>query len=69
MYYVYYSQVKDGVYNKGKQSTNNGLIGMLERDEIDVALASLSLTFDRSKVENLTFVHISFAIYKDFQTK
>ena len=47
---VSYIQVEGGVRNKGKVSQFNGLIGMLERSEIDIALADLSLTFTRSEV-------------------
>ena len=43
-------KVEGGVRNKGKVSEFNGLIGMLERSEIDIALADLSLTFTRSEV-------------------
>ena len=39
-----------GIKKWGRVSTHNGLIGMLERGEIDVALADLSLTQPRSQV-------------------
>ncbi|XP_023328481.1 glutamate receptor ionotropic, kainate 2 [Eurytemora carolleeae] len=47
---IYGTKVEGGVRNKGKVSQFNGLIGMLERSEIDIALADLSLTFTRSEV-------------------
>ena len=43
-------QVPKGVVNKGKVSQFNGLIGMLERGEIDVAVTDLSLTYSRNQV-------------------
>ena len=43
-------QVPGGVKRLGKTSENNGLIGMLERGEIDLALTDLSLTYPRTKV-------------------
>ena len=43
-------QVVGGIKKRGKVSTHNGLIGMLERGEIDVALADLSFTYSRSQV-------------------
>ncbi|XP_023344678.1 glutamate receptor ionotropic, kainate 3 [Eurytemora carolleeae] len=46
----YGSKVEGGMKHKGKTSQFNGLIGMLERSEIDVALSDLSLTFTRSQV-------------------
>lgn len=35
----------------GSVSTHNGLIGMLERAEIDIAIADLALTFPRAEVQ------------------
>ena len=41
----------DGMYGtKNADGSWNGLIGMLERGEVDLALADLSVTSDRSKV-------------------
>lgn len=54
-----YTAVKsvDGLYGrrvksprKGSKFTYNGLIGMLERDEIDLAVGDLSFTSERAQV-------------------
>ncbi|XP_023322918.1 glutamate receptor ionotropic, kainate 2 isoform X2 [Eurytemora carolleeae] len=46
----YGAKVPGGVINRGKVSQFNGLIGMLERGEIDVAVTDLSLTYARKQV-------------------
>ena len=50
IYFPVFVKVEGGMKHKGKTSQFNGLIGMLERSEIDVALSDLSLTFTRSQV-------------------
>jgi len=45
-------KVPGGVMNRGKISQFNGLIGMLERGEIDIAVADLTLTHSRNQVWN-----------------
>ena len=50
IHFPVFVKVEGGMRHKGKTSQFNGLIGMLERSEIDVALADLSLTFTRSQV-------------------
>ena len=49
-----FEQVTGGVINRGKISQFNGLIGMLERGEIDVAVADLTLTYSRNQVSQLS---------------
>ena len=44
------AQVPGGVKRLGKTSVFNGLIGMLERGEIDLAVTDLSLTYLRAQV-------------------
>ena len=44
-------KVDEEVNINGKKSTHNGLIGMLERGEIDIAVSSLSQTLSRTKVK------------------
>ena len=41
-----------GIRKNGKVSTHNGLMGMLEREEIDIALADLALTLQRAEVKH-----------------
>jgi hypothetical protein len=47
--------VAGGVVVKNKTSTSDGLIGMLERGEIDIAITDLSLTLQRAQVLNKKF--------------
>jgi len=44
-------QVSGGVRNKGKTSEFNGIIGMLEREEVDIAGADMFMTAQRIKVQ------------------
>ncbi|XP_023343165.1 glutamate receptor 1 isoform X2 [Eurytemora carolleeae] len=44
------SKVPGGVKYEGKTSLYNGLVGMLERGEVDVAVADLFVTLDRNQV-------------------
>lgn len=46
----YFCQVPGGIKRKGKTSVFNGLIGMLERKEVDIAGSGLFVTFDRTQV-------------------
>ncbi|XP_023343158.1 uncharacterized protein LOC111712700 [Eurytemora carolleeae] len=46
----YGSRVKEGVRIGGRKSHYNGLIGMIEREEIDIALTDIALTADRNQV-------------------
>ena len=43
-------KVAGGIKRRGRRSQFNGLIGMLERGEIDVAVSDLGLSYARSKV-------------------
>ena len=45
-------QLSKTVRFRGRKVTHNGLIGMLEGGEIDIALADLSLTYKRAVVNN-----------------
>ncbi len=44
-------QVAGGVRGNKTNSTSDGLIGMLERGEVDIAITDLSLTLERAQVE------------------
>lgn len=44
-------QVSGGVRNEGKMSEFNGIIGMLEREEVDIAGTDLFMTAQRIKVQ------------------
>ncbi|XP_023346528.1 glutamate receptor 1 isoform X2 [Eurytemora carolleeae] len=44
------SKVPGGIKHKGKTSVFNGLIGMLERKEVDIAGSGLFVTFDRTQI-------------------
>ncbi|XP_023343162.1 glutamate receptor ionotropic, delta-1 isoform X2 [Eurytemora carolleeae] len=46
----YGNKVSGGVRNKGKTSEFNGIIGMLEREEVDIAGADMFMTAQRIKV-------------------
>ena len=47
--------------------THTGLIGMLEGNQIDIALASLSLAYDRSQVMYLFSFILNRILYHDYR--
>ena len=49
---IYYFQLSNSTIVNDRVVTHNGLIGMLEANEIDIALTDLSLTYQRGKVCN-----------------
>ncbi len=48
-----WTQVVGGVRVRDKVSTSDGLIGMLERGEVDIAITDLSLTLERAQAHYL----------------